>query len=80
MFINPPCNVLCGTSKIYFLNYRKIFLFPLQFHHVIRGVHKVLCVFYGDDSVACVAESVNEAEQLLDILLMETAGGFVKEE
>ena len=30
--------------------------------------------------MACVAESVNEAEQLLDVLLMQAASGFVKEE
>ena len=62
-----------------FLKVKKNFLFPLQFHHVIRGVDEVLCVFNSNDGVAGIAKSVNEAEQLLNILLMETAGGFVKE-
>jgi hypothetical protein len=34
----------------------------------------------GDDRVACIAKPVNKAEQLLNVLLMETAGWFVKEE
>ena len=55
-------------------------LFSFQFHHVIGGVYKVLCMFDGDDCVACVAQPVNEAEQLLDVFLMQSAGGFVKEE
>ena len=55
-------------------------LFSFQFYHAIGGVHKVLSVFDGDDGVACVAESVNEFEQLLDVFLMQPAGGFVKEE
>jgi len=81
MFMHPPNNGLRNTSKIYFfLKVKKNFLFPLQFQHIIGCIYKVLRMFYGYDGVACVAKPVNEAEQLLDVLLVETTGGFVKEE
>ena len=81
MYIFSPDSCRSVFFKIKFLKgIDKLILFSLQFDHVIRGIHKVLRVLDGDDGVACVAEPVNESEQLLNVFLMQPAGGFVKEE
>ncbi len=81
MYIFSPDSCRSVFFKIKFLKGTdKLILFSLQFYYVIRGIHKVLRMLDGDDGVACVAEPVNESEQLLNVFLMQPAGGFVKEE
>ena len=81
MYIFSPDTCRSVVFKIKFLKgIDKLILFSLQFDYIIRGVNKVLRMLDGNDCVACVAKPVNEAEQLLNVLFMEAAGGFVKEE
>ena len=51
-----------------------------QFYDVVCGVDEVLRMFDGNDGVARLGETANQVEQMLDVLLMETAGGFVEQE
>ena len=51
-----------------------------QFYGVIGGVHEVLRMLDGDDGVARFGEAADKVKQVLDVLLMETAGGLVEKE